>query len=82
MTQEVDDQANASEEVKELKKKVADLLTEISTIEDQLGRLTDQEKLLKKYSDGLFSAGSKAHTTDLLDGSTISERPQCRFAAC
>lgn len=69
----MDDQANASEEVKELKRKVSDLQSELSCLEAELSRLAVQTNLLAKYSDGLFSAGSEAHTSDLLDEITIGE---------
>ena len=73
MTQEVHDEASASEEVKELKLKIADLRREISLLEDSAARVAAQEDLLGKYANGLFSAGQKAHTSDLLDDSTIGE---------
>lgn len=71
--EEVDDEARASEEVKALKQKVADLKYEIKTLDDQKLRLTAQNGLLGKYSDGLFSAGQEASTADLLDVNTIGK---------
>lgn len=72
VTQE-DDQANASEEVKELKQKAASLRSEIASLDNQLSRLSVQNNLLTKYSDGLFSAGKEANTADLLDIKTIGK---------
>lgn len=46
---------------------------EIGSLEAEWSRLNVQKDLLAKYSDGLFSAGSKAHTSDLLDNATIGE---------
>lgn len=52
---------------------MSDLQGKISCLEAELSRLAVQANLLAKYSDGLFSAGSKAHTSDLLDEITIGE---------
>lgn len=71
MTQEVDDQENASEEVKELRKKVADIETKIGSMDNQLARLSAQSKLLTTYSNGLIKAGKDANTSDLLEVKTI-----------
>ena len=59
--------------MKKLKQNVTDLKTELSAVKGQLERFSVQESLLTKYSDGLFSAGSEAHTCDLLDDSTIGK---------
>ena len=71
MTEEVADEMNASEEVKELKQKVSDIKKEVISLDKQLERLGVQEKLLMDYSNGLFSAGKEASTADLLDVKTI-----------
>ena len=73
MTQEVDDETNASEEVKELKQKVSDMEREVVSLNSQLERLKVQEKLLTDYSNGLISAGTEASTADLLDVKTIGK---------
>ena len=71
MTEEADTEANASEEVKELKQKVAELQREISLLKDRQERVSAQTNLLTNYSDGLFAAGKSANTADLLDDKTI-----------
>ena len=71
MTEEADTEANASEEVKELKQKVAELQREISLLKDRQERVSAQTNLLTNYSDGLFAAGKNANTADLLDDKTI-----------
>ncbi len=69
----MDDQTNASDEVKELKEKVTDLKSKVGSLNDQLARISAQSDLLSKYSNGLFSAGGQANTADLLDVKTIGE---------
>lgn len=73
VTEEVNDETNASEEVKELKQKVSDLQSEISLLSDSQERVSAQTNLLTKYSDGLLSAGKHANTADLLDVKTIGK---------
>ena len=73
VTEEVHDETNASEEVKELKQKVSDLQNEISSLNDSQERISAQSNLLTKYSDGLLSAGRQANTADLLDVKTIGK---------
>lgn len=71
VTTEEDDQTNATEEVKELKQKSEELRVQISSLVDQLTRVSAQENLLTKYSGGLLDAGGEASTSDLLDVKTI-----------
>lgn len=71
MTKEEDDQTNATEEVKELKQKSEELSIQISSLADQLARVSAQTNLLTKYSSGLLEAGKEASTSDLLDIKTI-----------
>ena len=74
MTEEEADNTSASEEVKELKQKVASLKTEIKLLKDRQDRVSAQTNLLTTYSDGLFSAGKDTNTADLLDVKTIGNQ--------
>ena len=74
VTQEEDKQANASTEVAELKEKAEELKNALATLEQQIARVGSQKNLLTQYSDGLFSAGKDANTSDLLDSRTMGKR--------
>ena len=73
VTNEEDDQTNATEEVKELKQQSEELRVQISSMVDQLARVSMQINLLIKYSGGLLNAGGEANTSDLLDIKTIGK---------
>ena len=73
MTQEEDTQATASAEVTELEGQITELTQNLEVLNGRISRLGSQKELLKKYSDGLFSAGGRAKTGDLLDPKTAGE---------
>ena len=77
MTKEEEDKSNVLEEVKELREKIKKLQDRTTDNEKKKTRVTAQTDLLEKYSKGLFDAGQKANTSDLLDVKTIGKEGSC-----
>ena len=73
VTEEEDRAANASTKATELELRLADLVSNQKTVEQQIARLAAQSSLLTDFSNNLISAGEGSSTTALAGEKTVGQ---------
>ena len=75
VTEEEDTQASASAEVVALEERIAELGRSLEGLGRRVTRLEGQKEMLEKYSNGMFAAGEKSESADLVNQKTVGECP-------